>query len=91
MQLKGDIDLTGYESKTKKQNRKVELLHQAMIVSKWAESFNASNINDFFDKDSNPSKLGGETVFKQIQGKFIDTMNEMELTQLSPNHPALNT
>jgi hypothetical protein len=27
MHLKGDIDMTGFESKTKKQNRKVELLH----------------------------------------------------------------
>jgi hypothetical protein len=45
MQLKSEIEITGHESKTRKQNRKVELLHQALIVSKWVGSFNYKDIN----------------------------------------------
>lgn len=57
MQLKSDIDLTGHESNTKKQNRKVELLHQALITSKWVDSFNSQNISDFFDNDVTVDRL----------------------------------
>jgi len=41
MHLKGDIDMVGIESKNQKQQRKVELLHQALVVSKWIDSFDS--------------------------------------------------
>ncbi len=48
MHLRGDIEMVGFESKNQKQTRKVELLHQALIVSKWVDSFDSQNISDFF-------------------------------------------
>ena len=46
--LRSDIDLAGGESKNARQNRKVQLLNQSLIISKWVESFDSQNINDFY-------------------------------------------
>ena len=46
--LRSDIELAGGESKNTRQNRKVQLLNQSLIISKWVESFDSQNINDFY-------------------------------------------
>jgi len=48
MHLKGDIDMLGFETKNQKQQRKVEILHQALVVSKWIDSFDSQQVTDFF-------------------------------------------
>jgi len=39
--FKSDIDVVGGESQNTKQNRKVQLLHQSLLISKWIESFDS--------------------------------------------------
>lgn len=45
--LKTDLDV-GQEANNVRQNKKVQLLNQGLIISKWIESFDAQNINDFY-------------------------------------------
>ena len=45
--LKTDLD-TGHETANNRQNKKVQLLQQGLIISKWIESFDSQNINDFY-------------------------------------------
>ena len=49
MKLKSEIDATELESENQKQNKRVEIFHQSLIVEKWIESFNSQNVNDFFN------------------------------------------
>ena len=45
--LKTDLDV-GTEGANQRQNKKVQLLQQGLIISKWIESFDSQNINDFY-------------------------------------------
>ena len=57
--LKVDIDL-GKDTANNQQNKKVQLLQQGLIVSKWIESFDSQNINDFYfqtEKEKQPQKI----------------------------------
>jgi hypothetical protein len=47
MHIKTDIDIQGIENLNFRQNRKVELLHQALVVGKWIDSFDPQKITDF--------------------------------------------
>ena len=44
--LKTDLDKG--DTKNNRQNKKVHLLQQGLIISKWIESFDSANINDFY-------------------------------------------
>jgi hypothetical protein len=46
--MQSGIDKAGVESLHAKQERKVQMLNQALVISKWIESFDTSNINDFY-------------------------------------------
>ena len=45
--LKVDLDL-GHETANNRQNKKVQLLQQGLLISKWIQSFDSQNINDFY-------------------------------------------
>lgn len=88
MHLKGDIDTQGYENPNTKQNRKVELLYQALIVSKWVDSFDSQNISDFYLGDSNSKK--DPALIERVSQQFTNALIQMEQTKLSPNNKDLN-
>ena len=48
LKFKSDLDLVGAESAHMRQNRKVQMLNQSLIIQKWVESFDSQHINDFF-------------------------------------------
>ena len=87
LKCKSDLEQIGGESNNVKQNRKVQLLHQSLLISKWIESFDSQNINDFYfqtDKEHNPEMI------QAVQFQFKNALNEIEGTQLSPNLKAIN-
>ena len=60
LKCKSDLDPVGGESNNVKQNRKVQLLHQSLLISKWIESFDSQNINDFYfqtNKEKSPEMI----------------------------------
>jgi hypothetical protein len=48
MKFKSSLEKVGGESIHEKKNKKVQLLHWALVISKWVESFDSQNINDFY-------------------------------------------
>ena len=70
-----------------KQNKKVQLLHWALVIWKWVESFDSQNINDFYFAES--QKNDPKQIHK-VQMQFREALNEMESMGLSPNHSILN-
>ena len=60
LKCKSDLEPIGGESNNVKQNRKVQLLHQSLLISKWIESFDSQNINDFYfqtKREKNPEMI----------------------------------
>lgn len=53
IKFKSELEQVGGESSNSKQNRKVQLLNQSLIIQKWVESFDSKNINDFFYQEDN--------------------------------------
>jgi hypothetical protein len=53
IKFKSELEQVGGESSNSKQNRKVQMLNQSLIIQKWVESFDSKNINDFFYQDDN--------------------------------------
>ena len=79
--LKVDIDLVK-ETANSQQNTKVQLLQQGLIISKWIESFDSQNVNDFYfqtEKEKQPQKI------QEVQLQFKRAIDEIERTELSPN------
>ena len=57
--LKVDLDV-GIDTANNRQNKKVQLLQQGLIISKWIESFDSQNINDFYfmtEKEKQPNRI----------------------------------
>ena len=57
--FKVDLD-GGNDTVNNRQNKKVQLLQQSLIISKWIESFDSQNINDFYfqtEKEKQPMKI----------------------------------
>lgn len=52
MKFKSGLEKVGGESPHEKKNKKVQLLHWALVISKWVESFDSQNINDFYFEDA---------------------------------------
>ena len=48
MKFKNGLEKVGGESAHEKKNKKVQLLHWALVISKWVESFDSQHINDFY-------------------------------------------
>ena len=60
LKFSSEIEPVGGESANQKQNKKVQILHQAMVIAKWVESFDSQNVNDFFlsdDRKMNPQAI----------------------------------
>ena len=58
--LKVDLDMGNETNANVRQNKKVQLLQQGLIISKWIESFDSQNINDFYfmtEKEKQPSRI----------------------------------
>lgn len=53
IKFKSELEQVGGESSNSKQNRKVQMLNQSLIIQKWVESFDSKNINDFFYQEDN--------------------------------------
>jgi len=84
--LKVDIDL-GQETVNSRQNKKVQLLQQGLIISKWIESFDSQNINDFYfltEQEKQPQRI------QQVQLQFKRAIDDIEHQALSPNMVELN-
>ena len=57
--LKVDLDL-GHETANNRQNKKVQLLQQGLLISKWIQSFDSQNINDFYfltESEKQPQRI----------------------------------
>ena len=87
LKCKSDLEPVGGESNNVKQNRKVQLLHQSLLISKWIESFDSQNINDFYFQ-MQESKT--PAMINRMQLQFKNSLHEIESTQLSPNLQAIN-
>lgn len=87
MKFKSGLEKVGGESAHEKKNKKVQLLHWALVISKWVESFDSQNINDFYFEDS--GKKDPNSIHT-VQMQFRDALNEMEQIGLSPNQAGLN-
>ena len=84
--LKTDIDVSN-DNTHQRQNKKVQLLQQGLIISKWIESFDSQNINDFYfvtEKEKQPQKI------QEVQLQFKRAIDEIEKSQLSPNLVEVN-
>lgn len=58
--LKVDLDMGLETNANNRQNKKVQLLQQGLIISKWIESFDSQNINDFYfmtEKEKQPARI----------------------------------
>lgn len=88
MKLKSELDETGHETANQRQNRKVELFHQSLVVSKWIESFDSKNINDFTQSGSRTEEM--PQLAHQLNMQFKDALDEVKNIQLSPNLANLN-
>ena len=65
----------------------MSLLHQALVISKWIESFDSQNVNDFFKKDST---LKDPMMVQNVQMQFKVALHEIEHSRLSPNLNEMN-
>ena len=63
------------------------MLQQGLIISKWIESFDSQNINDFYfqtEKEKQPQKI------QEVQMQFRNAIDDIENTTLSPNMVEIN-
>ena len=85
--LKVDLDMGLETNANNRQNKKVQLLQQGLIISKWIESFDSQNINDFYfmtEKEKQPARIN------QVQMQFKSAINDIENSTLSPNMAEIN-
>lgn len=52
LSFKTALEFKGNESAHQIQNRKVQLLHQSLVIEKWVESFDSKRVNNFFYADA---------------------------------------
>ncbi len=72
--LKTDID-QGVDTANNVKNKKVQLLQQGIIITKWIESFDSQNINDFYfqtEKEKQPQRI------QEVQMQFKASIREIE-------------
>ena len=84
--LKVDCDV-GIETQNNRTDKKVQLLQQGLIISKWIESFDSQNINDFYfmtEKEKQPQRI------QQVQMQFKRAIKDIENQALSPHLANVN-
>lgn len=67
-------------------NKKVNLLHQALIIANWISSFNPENIHDCFDD----SQIMLPDELKKTESNILEDIKKIKRMQLSPNNVKLN-
>ena len=85
--LKVDLDMSHDTNANNRQNKKVQLLQQGLIISKWIESFDSQNINDFYfmtEREKQPTRIN------QVQMQFKRAIHDIENSTLSPNLIEIN-
>lgn len=86
--FQASIEKLGGESLHAKRDKKVQMLNQALVISKWIESFDTSNINDFYFSKAqkvNPKQM------HDVQMQFREALNEMDVMNLSTHNKGLGT
>ena len=63
------------------------MLNQALVIAKWIESFDTSNINDFYF--SKASKADPKSIHN-VQMQFREALSGMENMNLSQHNKGLN-
>ena len=69
-----------------KTNKKVALLHQALLISQWVSSFEPSSVNDCFDS----KHLQVPASLAQYESSINDDIKKIEDMKLSPNRVHTN-
>jgi len=79
--LRFSLETKSSESMHSKTNKKVNLLHQALLISQWVHNFDTTNVNDCFDNEQNflPSRL------QEYELEINDELKKVENMKLSPN------
>ena len=86
MKFRTSLESVGQESIHQKTNKKVNLLHQALLITQWVQQFDTTNVNDCFDNDFNhtPSQI------HQFEMMMNDDIKKIDNMKLSPNNTFLN-
>ena len=63
-------------------NKKVNLLHSALIISNWIQNFNANSINDGFDNSRTTIPISLIQFEKDVE----DDLRQIDQIALSPNN-----
>ena len=64
-----------------KVNRKVNLLHQALLIANWVNLFDTSGVNDCFNEKAN--KLPKQLL--EYEFEISEDLRRIERMKLSPN------
>ncbi len=49
--LKTDLDQTGHETVNDRKTQRVSLFNQALVISRWIDTFDTGQLKDFYRKD----------------------------------------
>lgn len=82
LNFKQALDVKGAESANAVQNRRVQMLRQALLVEKWVESFDSQKVNSFFHSEA---KHRDPVLIEQVNSEFKKALTEIEAVDLSPN------
>ena len=80
------LESHGQGTENAKVNKKVNLLHQALLIANWINLFDTSGVNDCFNEKAN--KLPKQLV--QYEFEIEEDLKRIEKMKLSPNQFNLN-
>ena len=84
--FRSSIDRDGQETAHTKTNKKVALLHQALLISQWVSSFDPSSVNDCFDS----KHLQVPASLAQYETRIHNDIKRIDDMKLSPNRTHTN-
>ena len=90
--LRTSLEIQGGESRNMKTNRKVKLLHQALLIFKWIQDFEASppQISGMFDFDGDIRMVTVPPQLRQWEQQISSDISKLEMMRFSPNNSDIN-
>lgn len=90
--LRTSLENQGGESRNNKTNRKVKLLHQALLIFKWIQDFEASppQISGMFDFDGDIKMATVPPQLRHWEHQISADVSKLDMMKFSPNNNDIN-
>lgn len=90
--MRSSLENIGGESRNMKTNRKVKLLHHALLIFKWIQDFETSppQISGLFDFDGDFRMNSVPPQLRQWEHQISSEISKLDMGKLSPNNSDMN-